>query len=136
MRSAAGRMQAEAIGVKLCRWTRELVYELSLLRPRTATSIHVFIDAKTRVNPLVQRIQIEWRRVWEIAEFRSRGWQFFGRRGGNVALETLLLKRGRSVRLLVVEDDKDLNVRSSRALAQAGYAVDHRLRWRRRVVSG
>src|SRR5208283_1663611 len=46
MRSAAGRMQAEAIGVKLCRWSEELVYELSLLR-HDGHVIHVFIDAKT-----------------------------------------------------------------------------------------
>jgi uncharacterized membrane protein YkoI len=46
MRSAAGRMQAEAIGVKLCRWSEDLVYELSLLR-HDGRLIHVFIDAKT-----------------------------------------------------------------------------------------
>jgi uncharacterized membrane protein YkoI len=46
MRSAANRSQAEAIGVKLCRWSEELVYEMSLLR-RDGRVIHVFIDAKT-----------------------------------------------------------------------------------------
>jgi uncharacterized membrane protein YkoI len=46
MRSAAGRLQAEALGVKLCRWSDELVYELSLLR-HDGRVIRVFIDAKT-----------------------------------------------------------------------------------------
>lgn len=46
MRSTAGRMQAEALAVKLCRWKEDLVYELSLLR-HDGRVIHVFIDAKT-----------------------------------------------------------------------------------------
>lgn len=46
MRSEAGRLQAEAIGVKLCRLSEELVYELSLLR-RDGHVVHVLIDAKT-----------------------------------------------------------------------------------------
>ena len=46
MRSAASRSQAEPIGVKLCRWSEELVYEMSLLR-HDGRVIHVFIDAKT-----------------------------------------------------------------------------------------
>jgi hypothetical protein len=40
MRSAASRSEAEAIGVKLCPWSEELVYELSLLR-RDGRVIHV-----------------------------------------------------------------------------------------------
>jgi uncharacterized membrane protein YkoI len=46
IRSEAGRLQAETIGIKLCRWSEELVYELSLLR-HDGRVIHVFIDAKT-----------------------------------------------------------------------------------------
>ncbi|HUI21258.1 MAG TPA: PepSY domain-containing protein [Methylocella sp.] len=46
MRSTAGRLQAEAIGVKLCRWSEELVYEMSLLR-HDGRVVRVFIDAKT-----------------------------------------------------------------------------------------
>ena len=46
MRSAASRSQAEAIGVKLCRWSEELVYEMSLLR-RDGRVIHVFVNAET-----------------------------------------------------------------------------------------
>jgi uncharacterized membrane protein YkoI len=46
MRSAASHSQAEAIGVKLCRWNEELVYEMSLLR-RDGRVIRVFVDAKT-----------------------------------------------------------------------------------------
>ena len=46
MRSAASRSQAEAIGVKLCRWSEEFVYEMSLLR-RDGRVIHVFVNAKT-----------------------------------------------------------------------------------------
>jgi hypothetical protein len=46
MRSAAGRWQAEALGVKLCRRSEEFVYELSLLR-HDGRVIHVFINAKT-----------------------------------------------------------------------------------------
>lgn len=46
MRSAANRSQADAIGVKLCRWSEELVYEMSLLR-RDGRVIHVFVNAKT-----------------------------------------------------------------------------------------
>jgi uncharacterized membrane protein YkoI len=46
MRSAASRLQAQAIGVKLCRWREELVYEVSLLR-HDGRVIHLSIDAKT-----------------------------------------------------------------------------------------
>ncbi|HUB63524.1 MAG TPA: PepSY domain-containing protein [Methylocella sp.] len=46
MRSTAGRLQADALGVKLCRWSEELVYELSFLR-HDGHVVHVFIDAKT-----------------------------------------------------------------------------------------
>ncbi|MGA7384543.1 MAG: hypothetical protein WBW81_07600 [Methylocella sp.] len=46
MRNAASRSQADAIGVKLCRWSEELVYEMSLLR-RDGRVIHVFVNAKT-----------------------------------------------------------------------------------------
>lgn len=46
MRNAAGRLQAEALGVKLCSRRDELVYELSLLR-HDGRIIRVFIDAKT-----------------------------------------------------------------------------------------
>ncbi|MGH6822724.1 MAG: PepSY domain-containing protein [Methylocella sp.] len=46
MRNAASRSQAEAIGVKLCRWSEELVYEMSLLR-HDGRVIHVFVNAKT-----------------------------------------------------------------------------------------
>jgi uncharacterized membrane protein YkoI len=46
MRNAASRSQAEAIGVKLCRWSEELVYEMSLLR-RDGRVIQVFVNAKT-----------------------------------------------------------------------------------------
>jgi uncharacterized membrane protein YkoI len=46
IRSAAGPLQAEMIGIKLCRWNEELVYELSLLG-HDGHVIHVFISAKT-----------------------------------------------------------------------------------------
>lgn len=46
MRSAASRSQAEAIGIKLCRWGEEFVYEMSLLR-RDGHVIHVFVNAKS-----------------------------------------------------------------------------------------
>jgi uncharacterized membrane protein YkoI len=46
MRSTAARLQAEALGVKLCRWSEELVYEMSLLR-HDGHLIRVFIDAKS-----------------------------------------------------------------------------------------
>lgn len=46
MRSTASRLSAEAIGVKLCRWREDFVYELSLLR-QDGHVIYVFINAKT-----------------------------------------------------------------------------------------
>lgn len=46
LRSAAGSMQADAIGVKLCCWSEDLIYEVSLLR-REGQVIHVFVNAKT-----------------------------------------------------------------------------------------
>jgi uncharacterized membrane protein YkoI len=46
MRNVASRSQAEAIGVKLCRWSEDLVYEISLLR-RDGRVIHVFVNGKT-----------------------------------------------------------------------------------------
>ena len=59
MRSTAGRLQAEALGVKLCRWSEELVYELSLLR-HDGRVIHVFIDAKNGSGRLIRRRRIKW----------------------------------------------------------------------------
>jgi len=44
MRLAAAQSQAEAIGVKLCRWREEFVYEISLLR-RDGHVLHVFVSA-------------------------------------------------------------------------------------------
>jgi uncharacterized membrane protein YkoI len=44
MKSAAARFQAEAIGVKLCRWGEDFVYEISLLR-RDGHVIHAFVNA-------------------------------------------------------------------------------------------
>ncbi len=44
MKIAASHFQAEAIGVKLCRWGEELIYEISLLR-RDGHVIHVFVNA-------------------------------------------------------------------------------------------
>lgn len=46
MRSAAGHLQAEMLGLKLCRLSEKLVYELSLLR-HDGHVIHLYIDAKT-----------------------------------------------------------------------------------------
>jgi uncharacterized membrane protein YkoI len=46
MRDVASRSQAEAIGVKLCHWSEDLVYEMSLLR-RDGRVIQVFVNAKT-----------------------------------------------------------------------------------------
>jgi hypothetical protein len=45
MLAEASKLQAEAIGARLCRWSDELVYEISLLR-RDGHVIHIFIDAK------------------------------------------------------------------------------------------
>ncbi|MGO9005887.1 MAG: PepSY domain-containing protein [Beijerinckiaceae bacterium] len=44
MKTAANRFQAEAIGVKLCRWGEEFIYEINLLR-RDGHVIHVFVNA-------------------------------------------------------------------------------------------
>jgi uncharacterized membrane protein YkoI len=44
LKSTAAQMQAEAIGVKLCHWKEELVYEISLLR-RDGHILHVFVNA-------------------------------------------------------------------------------------------
>ncbi len=44
MRATIVRLHAEAIGVKLCRWRENLVYELSLLR-HDGHVINVFVDA-------------------------------------------------------------------------------------------
>ena len=44
MRGAASRFQAEALGVRLCRWGEEFVYEISLLR-RDGHVIHAFMNA-------------------------------------------------------------------------------------------
>src|SRR3977135_670597 len=46
MRSAASRSQAEAIGVKLCRWSEGPGSAMSLLRA-DGRVIHVFVNAKT-----------------------------------------------------------------------------------------
>lgn len=46
LRSTAGRLKAEAIGVKLCRLNESLVYEISLLR-HDGRVIQTFVDAKT-----------------------------------------------------------------------------------------
>jgi uncharacterized membrane protein YkoI len=44
LKATGAQMQAEAIGVKLCRWKEELVYEISLLR-RDGHILHVFVNA-------------------------------------------------------------------------------------------
>jgi uncharacterized membrane protein YkoI len=44
MRAAASRYQAEALNAKLCRWSEDLVYEISLLR-RDGHVIHIFMNA-------------------------------------------------------------------------------------------
>jgi uncharacterized membrane protein YkoI len=46
LKSAAARFQAETIGIKLCRWGEDLVYEISLLR-RDGHVIHAFVNANT-----------------------------------------------------------------------------------------
>jgi hypothetical protein len=46
MRSVATKLQAEAIGAKLCRWSEDFVYEISLLR-HDGRILHISIDAKT-----------------------------------------------------------------------------------------
>jgi uncharacterized protein YpmB len=46
MRSTAGRLKADAIGVKLCRRSENLVYEISLLR-HDGRVVQTFVDAKT-----------------------------------------------------------------------------------------
>jgi uncharacterized membrane protein YkoI len=46
MRNAATKMQAEAIGARLCRWSEDLVYEISLLR-HDGRVLHISVDAKT-----------------------------------------------------------------------------------------
>jgi hypothetical protein len=46
MRNEASRLHAEAIGAKLCRWSEDLVYEISLLR-HDGRVIRVFVNAKT-----------------------------------------------------------------------------------------
>jgi len=46
LRLAAAQSQAEAIGVKLCRWAKEeFVYEISLLR-RDGHVLHIFVNAQ------------------------------------------------------------------------------------------
>jgi hypothetical protein len=45
-RNAAAQLQAQAIGIKLCRWRGELVYELSLLR-HDGRIVRLTFDAKT-----------------------------------------------------------------------------------------
>jgi len=44
LRLAAAQSQAEAIGVKLCRWREEYVYEISLLR-HDGHVLHMFVNA-------------------------------------------------------------------------------------------
>ncbi len=46
MRNVATKLQAEAIGAKLCRWSEDFVYEISLLR-HDGRILHISIDAKT-----------------------------------------------------------------------------------------
>ncbi len=46
MNNAAIKVQADALAGKLCRWTEQYVYEITLLR-RDGRVIHAFIDART-----------------------------------------------------------------------------------------
>ena len=46
MKNAAVKVQADALAGKLCRWTEQYVYEITLLR-RDGRVIHAFIDART-----------------------------------------------------------------------------------------
>jgi hypothetical protein len=45
LRATASRLHAEAIGVKLCRWHENLIYELSLLH-HDGRIIYVFVNAE------------------------------------------------------------------------------------------
>jgi hypothetical protein len=44
MRNAAAQMRAEAVGERLCRWSEQYVYEITLLR-RDGRVIRLFVDA-------------------------------------------------------------------------------------------
>jgi len=46
MKEAGSETKGEPIGVKLCRWNENLVYEISVLR-RDGRVLHVFMDAAT-----------------------------------------------------------------------------------------
>jgi uncharacterized membrane protein YkoI len=45
MKNTAAHLQAEAIGVKLCHWSDDFVYEINLLR-RDGHVLHVFVNAQ------------------------------------------------------------------------------------------
>ena len=72
------------------------------------------------------------------ADFGGRGRTFGGGgdgggRGGGARRRAL---RGQSMRILLVEDDKDLQRLLKKALGDAGYVVDTRRRWRGRPFPG
>ena len=60
MRSAAGRSQTEAIGVKLCRWSEELVYEISSVIVNVAAVDPGPLAAKVEEQAAIMRDQVSY----------------------------------------------------------------------------
>ena len=119
LKSAAQQRKAEALSAKLCLSGDDFVYEITLLH-RDGRLIHVQMDAGTGKRSPAPRATAmrpprdahENKDAHDAHDSRSR---------------TDQARRERSstdMRLLVVEDDRDLNRQISSALEAAGYAVD------------
>ena len=125
LKFAAQQRKAEALSAKLCHTGDEFIYEITLLH-RDGRLIRVQMEAGT--GKLIARQPREPREPHETAVTRefmsplSPANHMTPRRLGQ---ETDWGQDKRTLmRLLVVEDDRDLNRQISSALEAAGYAVD------------
>ena len=103
LKFAAAQRKAEALSAKLCHTDDEFIYEITLLH-RDGRLVHVQMDAGTG-KPVSGAARPH--EAHEPPEEPNRK-----------------NERNLPMRLLVVEDDRDLNRQVSSALEAAGYAVD------------
>ena len=115
LKFAGAQRKAEALSAKLCRIGDDFFYEITFLH-RDGRLVHVAIEAGT--GKIASRPGHEPRETHETREphetARARQELIFG---SNWCSK-------HRMRLLVVEDDRDLNRQVSAALEAAGYAVD------------
>ncbi len=118
LKFAGAQRKAEPLSAKLCRTGEDFIYEITLLL-RDGRLVHVEMEAGT--GKIASRPTREPREVHEPREATNLTRPM--NRGQELIFAGIRSSR-HPMRLLVVEDDRDLNRQVSAALEAAGYAVD------------